>query len=348
MSQTNSNRSLQELSNAEIVPNAGGPQAYMVRFGENDYEMLNKSSKHRLILEEGVFDDTPTDQPFVAFNLDGYVVEVDFDYDDIIITSPDADDVRVPPERHENVLWSVYDDDTERLASIHDDLYEPTVRIGLMDNYMPRFRRGDEVQKTDDGWLYDGEILVRWNAENEAVDVGETHIVRSGGTQVASTDREARDVTLPDFDEPVAATTPDGRTIDLDGVEARFLASVALITGNNAGMYDDELSSLIDGGSITAFIDTRSGLHHGHGLQKHTLGQLGVTDAAQSRLWYNSHDHAGVHEMKVRRDEFEDAPIDVFDDAANDDPSKWQKIEDTSKQAPIPSHVRDDLSERYE
>jgi len=83
-------------------------------------------------------------------------------------------------------------------------------------------------------------------------------------------------------------------------------------------------------------------------MRKHTLGDLGVTDAASEKLYYNSHDHAGVWEMAVREQELRNAPFEVFGDAPNDDPSKWQKINSTKEKAPVPKSVRSNLEEMFE
>lgn len=340
-------RTLSELAEAEIVPNAGGPNAYMVRFGEDDYDMVNKSAKHVLILEDDVLPE--------GDNVSYGGIRVDFDLEDDAIMLHDGEDsVRVPDDKHEHVLWAVHDEDGPRLNDLFDKLYTPTVRQGVMDWFMPRFREdAEQIRKTENGWLLNGDILLGWDASNSPVDVDTTHVVSGGETVPAKLEKNAREISFPrglDLDE-TAATTPDGRTITLDAVETRFLTTAALVLGRGYlknDLYNDELDEVIESSEIQGFTDTRSGLHHGHGMGKHTLSMLGVTDAASERLWYNSYDHAGVHEMAVREDEFRDAPIDVFEDAPNDDTRKWQKIHSTKEKAPIPKRVRADLKERYD
>lgn len=331
---------LNELANAEIVPNQGGPNAWLVRFGENDYRPVNKSAKNRLILEEDVLDRD-------SFEYGGVTVAVDFQTDDYVLNR-DGQTVRIPNEKQEHVLWALRDEDGPRLNKLFDELHVPTVRTGLMDMLMPRFRqRKSEIRKTDDGWVVNGDILVAWDATNSPVDVEQTHIVRGGEAVAADTSKEARDIRF-DISDDTEVTLPNGATTNLDEVEMKFLTTVALILGRgDSGLYGDGLSESIQDSHITAFTDTKSGLHHGHSMGKHTLDMLGVTDEAMERLWYNEYDHAGVHEMKVRRSEFENAPIDVFEDAANNDAQKWRKIQSTSEKAPIPKSVRSDLEARY-
>lgn len=333
---------LSELAEAEIVPNQGGPNAWLVRFGEGDYDLVSKTAKHQLILEDGVLDRD-------SFEYGGVTVGVDFEADEYTLER-DGNEARVPSEKQEHVLWSLHDEDGPRLNSLFDELHVPTVRQGLLDMLMPRFRENKaDIRKTDDGWVVGGDILVSWDGSNHPVDVAQTHVVRGGDAVAADVEKEAREINFSYSGvDSLDVTLPNGTSTELEEVEVDFLATVGLILGTGGtDLYDDALSTVIENSNIVGFTDTRSGLHHGHSMGKHTLDMLGVTDDASDRLWYNSYDHAGVHEMKVRRDEFENAPIDVFEDAENDDASKWQKIENTSRKAPIPKSVRRDLEARY-
>jgi len=336
-----SDYTLRELANAEIVPNQGGENAWLVRFEEGDYRPVNKSVKNRLVLRDNVLDRD-------SYEYGGVTVALDMENDDYMLHR-DSENVRVPTEKHEHVLWALHDEDGPRLNKLFEELYTPTVRQGLMDMLMPRFRRTEEeIKKTDDGWVIQGDLLVSWDAENSPVDVDKTHIVQGGETVVADRDRSAREIS---FDLPSNYSTvklPNGTSTDLTDVEKRFLTTVGLILDRDGnGLYEDCLTESIQESRITGFTDTKSGLHHSHSESKHRMQDLGVTDEAIDRLWYNHYDHAGVHELYVRRHEFIDAPIDVFEDAANDDQDKWAKIKRTSEKAPIPKSVRSDLNERY-
>ena len=336
-----SERTLRKLANGEIVPDMGGPNAWLVRFGEGDYDTVNKSGKHTLLLKKDV-----AIEDSVSYG--GIMVDYDLDSDDVFLHDGD-NEVRVPDNKHEGVLWAVYDEDGPRLRRIFGELHVPTVRQGLMDMLMPRFRDDDtDIVKTGEGWLLNGDILVSWDASNSPVNNVDTHVVSGGEAVRTDADKEAREIRFDLPDERTVAL-PNGTRTALDEVEMKFLTSVALILGQRqTGLYDDGLTDAINNSSVVAFTDTKSGLHHGHGLQKHTLDDLGVTDEAIDRLWYNEYDHTGVHELYVRREEFENAPIDVFEDTVNTDARKWQKMEQTSRKAPIPKHVRSDLESRYE
>jgi len=336
------NRTLSELSSAEIVPDMGGPNAWLVRFGEEDYDTVNKSGKNTLLIKKGV-----DIQGTASYG--GITVDFDLEADEISLDDGD-NEVRVPDAKHENVLWAVYEEDGPRLNKLFDELYVPTARKGLMDMLMPRFRDNDSsaITKTGRGWLLNEEILVSWDATNSPVTVAETHVVSGNETVPANSEKEAREIIF-DLPEERTVALPNGTTTQLQDVEMKFLTTVALILGQGqTDLYDDGLTTAIEDSSIVGFTDTKSGLHHGHGLQKHTLDDLGVTDEAIERLWYNEYDHTGVHELYVRREEFTNAPIDVFEDAANEDERKWQKIQETSEKAPIPKHIRADLDSRYE
>lgn len=337
-----SNYTLAELADAEVVPNQGGPNAWLVRFGEGEYELVNKSAKNTLILQDDVLTSDTAEYG-------GILVDFDLEGDEIYLVNDDGTEVRVPSNKHEHVLWSVHDEDGPRLNRLFDELHVPTVRQGVMDMLMPRFRENrTDIRKTEEGWLVGGDILVSWDGSNHPVDVATTHVVRGGDAVEADTNKQAREVSF-DLSDDTEVTLPNGTSTDLDEVEMEFLTTVGLILDAGAtDLYDDGLSTSIENSYIVGFTDTKSGLHHAHGLQKHTLDMLGVTDEAIDRLWYNEYDHAGVHELYVRRGEFENAPIDVFEDAPNDSAQKWEYIENTSRKAPIPKHVRSDLEARYE
>lgn len=333
-------RNLSELANAEIVPDMGGSNSWLVRFGENDYDTINKSGKNTLLVKGDV---DITD----SVTHDGITVDFDLEEDEIFLTDGE-NEVRVPAENHENVLWAVYDEDGFRLNKLHDELHVPTVRQGLMDMLMPRFRQAEsDIIKTGKGWLIDDNILVGWDASNSPVDISETHVVSGGEAVPADEDKEAREIAFDLPDESTVAL-PNGTKTDLDEVEMKFLTTVGLIQDTpQTSLYDDGLADAIRDSRVVGFTDTESGLHHGHSIDKHRIQDLGVTDEAAERLWYNDYDHAGVWELALRKDEFINAPIDVFEDAPNHSEKKWQAIESTKENAPIPQHVRGDIEARY-
>jgi len=339
-------RTLRELAGAEIVPNMGSQNAWLVRFGEGEYDTINKSAKHTLLVK----DDVATSD---TVSYGGIMVDFDLQNDEITIHDGD-NEVRVPSDKHSHVLWAVHDEDGDRLNKLFDELYSPTVREGLMDQFMPRFRRNsDEIHKTDDGWLLNGDILVSWDASNHPVNVAQAHVVNGSTTVEADEDKEARDIDFlpPNRDlqaESYQVTAPDGRTFDLEEVELRFLTTVGLILDRNPDNYADDLCQTIGDSGVVAFTDEKSGLHHSHPPSKHDCRDLGVTEEAVDMLWSNSYDHTGVVEMSIREQEFRNAPFNVFEDSPNDDTQKWEKIASTKEKAPIPQHIRSMLEDMYE
>lgn len=337
------NRSLEELANAEIVPEKDSGNTWLVRFGENDYDHVNKTGKNTLILKDDVLDRD-------SFTFGGVTVEVDWESGEYRLTDGSRS-AEVPPDKEENVLWSIYDEDGDRLNRLLEEFYEERVRVGVMDWFMPRFRAAREsnnLRKVEGGWLVNESVLVRWDGSNEIATDVQTHRVTGGGTQ-ATDGSEARSFDFGDVPSSETVETPGDREIELTETELRFLATVEAVLeeeGYGSG-NGDTVGMLVDRATVNGFTDEKSGLFHGHGLQKHTLDMLGVTAETSEKLHFNSHDHAGVHELAHRRQEFEHAPFAVFEDVVNEDPDMWEKIENTREMAPIPQQVRDSLDQMY-
>jgi len=117
-------------------------------------------------------------------------------------------------------------------------------------------------------------------------------------------------------------------------------------------VLDDVIEDLTDQAEVTGFTDSKTGIHHGssrHDFQKHDVTDLNVTDDVRDMLWSNPYDHAAVHEMLLRKQEFVNNPdISVFKDRDDDSDSwKWDEIEKTSENAPIPPEVRDKLDRMF-
>ncbi len=350
MTRNNSDWTYDDLREAEVVPSHSGEGVYLVRLGENDYVSVPNTGLTTLALHDDVFDSFDGDGS--AFDGDGstelgsVTVEVDFDADEVVLERG-GDTARIPEDKHENVFYAVHDRDMARLTDLFEEHYTPTVRRGVMDWFLPRFRKDDEVRQTDEGWLLNDEVLLRWDGSNEVADPSlDTHVVRGGSTKQQDIGREAYSVSF-DLDKPVEATTPAGRMYMLDAVEAEFLVTVGLVLEQNPHHYSDDLWLSIDDSSIDAFTDTKSGIRHGHSKKKHRLRDLGVTTDTIEKLYYNEHDHAGVVELAYREQEFRNAPFGVFERAANDDDGMWQKINDTKENAPVPHEVNESLEAMY-
>lgn len=339
---------LDQIATAEIVPDMGGPEQWLLRVGEEQYEMVPKNGRNTLLVKDP--DITPDGG---RIDVGSMAVHLDFEANTFRLERRQRgfDTVRIPDDIEENVLWATYDRDEARLERIYNELTDGRVRISVMDRFLLRFADAREdgiLETTQDGWLIDDEIIVTWQAENFAVKPDATY---------SHTDATAFDETRParqiHFDTPdgnVAVVTPTGDDVMLNKQELDFLVTVQYILEDEHGYTHGNglIGDIVEGAHLSAFTDTRSGLHHGHDKTKHDLRDLSVTDEAIEKLWANSYDHTGVHEMAVRRAEFENAPFDVFEDAPNNDAAKWEKIEDTRDIAPIPQSTKDMLAEMYE
>ena len=334
---------LQQIANAEIVPDMGGPEQWLIRTGEEEYEFVPKNARNTLLLKTDVLEEG-------SRSAGDYTVHMDFRADTFRLEGPSRT-VQVPTESEENVLWAAYDRDEARLARLFSNLTEGRVRIGTVDYFLPRFREAredDMLRKVEDGWLVDDEILVNWRAENYAINVEETHLVEGGGTVVADETKPARDLDFGHVPDEATIETPTGGDVDLFQQEIEFLATVEFLLEERGYIVDNGLiGDAVERAQVNAFTDTKSGLHHGHGLQKHDLSDLGVTDEAIQRLWSNSNDHTAAWEMGIREQEFKNAPFPVFEDAENDNAEKWRKIHNTQDKAPIPQSTKDQLEEMY-
>jgi len=328
---------LEDLANAEIVPNQGGENAWLVRFDNDTYDLVSKTTKHRLIIEDDVLNQS-------RFTIGDYTIGVDWDNDVYTMRKAGVSDtVTVPATAHTELLLAIRHGDTLSAEAVFDEHHVPTVRRGLVNMLMPRFtEKGVDIARTDAGWIVEGEILVRWDASNEIFGATQTFEVSGDDVTSSSTPTPAREFWFS-FPENRDVVLPNGETTALDEVELAFLATVGHI-GETQTNVDDAIAESIRESKTVAFTDTLSGLYHRHAMDKHTLSMLDVTDEAAAQLEYHDYDHAGVHEMWHRRSEFENADFDVFTTGANDSVSHWQEIDNARQMAPIPQTVKSKLA----
>jgi hypothetical protein len=357
---------LDELQDGEIVPGQGGPKTWLVRFGDQDYRLVNKTPKHRLLLETDVLSsandpDTRTVQDGDETKHVTFIADVENDRYRLTVNGRP---VSVPSEHEDDVLNAYADEDFSWLLNIHQEIVSNRVRVGLLDRFMPRFdeaRDEGRLVKGEDGWVIDDTFIVQWDGENYLAEDVEQHVVQGDTTVRADESRQARVLNFDNLSDEMEVDAPDGQEMTITRREAKFLATVECLLNPEEYLTDDEardvhrltewsddpIAATARTASVESFTDEKSGLVHLHSVSKHTLDQLGVTDAAVERLFYNSFDHAGAHEMKAREEEFRNATFDVFEDAPNNDARKWEKIESTSRKAPIPQQVRDDINSRF-
>lgn len=354
-------RTINEFRNAELVPNQGGSNAYLVRFGEEDYEMVNKTGRNRLLLETDLLEAAEDGDLGFTEDSDAVLFEADLEADEYVIRVEGDDDLPLPSEYEEEALTAYVERDWDELYDLYYSIMSDRVRVDVVSDLTSRFSDDqDRIETTRDGWVIDDAFVVRWDAENYLTEEVEQHRVDGGDTVEIDETRQARVLNFPELPDS-AEVENRGETLMLTNQELQFLATVECLLDPEEYLSDDEaerVEELSEWGTdpiaaaarsarVEGFTDEKSGLYHGHGLYKHTLDMLGVTDEAMERLFYNSFDHAGVHELRVRQDEFENAPYEVFADAPNTDSEKWEKIAYTSEQAPIPQHVRSDINERF-
>lgn len=71
-------------------------------------------------------------------------------------------------------------------------------------------------------------------------------------------------------------------------------------------------------------MDLASGLIHFHGIDKHTTrATFNTNQRVVDDFHHSGFDHAGVHELAYREDEFRNADDPVFYDTDNDDDERW-------------------------
>jgi len=111
-----------------------------------------------------------------------------------------------------------------------------------------------------------------------------------------------------------------------------------------------EVSSLSENMSVSDYTAPRSNLNHGHHFEKHDVRQkFGVNDELIKEFFmYAPNDHAAVHEMLARKEEFIQSDTPVFSDTHDADSGRWAQIERTAGSAPVPDETHRDLAQHSE
>jgi len=367
-------RTLEEMANAEVVPELSGPEQYYLRFGADDYGFVSKTERNQALVETDLLSEAEDTISFTGRDGETVLFDADFTADEYTITV-DGDERIVPSDYEGDTLAAVRTEDGERLAELHAQIVSTQVRRDVVGEYLERYvisennaleamNVGDNaprVEVTREGWVIDDTFLVQWDGDNYLVNDIQVHVRDGNRTVAADESKQAREFSFEAIDGPASVEAPDGDVYELDEREQRFLASVeALLTphtylGEEAArdvedmrqFNDDTLSAIAASANCQTFTDETDGLHHNHGLQKHRLQDLGVTDEAVERLHHRGDGHSGVHELALRENEFRNADFEVFDDAPNNAPYKWRKINNTREDAPIPERVRRNLNEMF-
>lgn len=371
---TQEDRTLEEMSNAEVVPELSGPEQYYLRFGADDYGFVSKTERNKALVETEILNKVQGGLSLVGRDGEEVLFDADFQADEYVITV-DGDERIVPREYEGDALAAVRTEDGARLAELHAQIVSTQVRRDVVGEYLERYVLSDSnsleamnfgddaarVEVTREGWVIDDTFLVQWDGDNYLVNNIQVHVRDGNRTVEADESKQAREFSFEAIDGPESVEAPDGDVYELDEREQRFLASVeALLAphtylGEEAArdvedmrqFNDDTLTAIAASANCQTFTDETDGLHHNHSLQKHRLQDLGVTDETVERLHHRGDGHSGVHELALRESEFRNADFEVFSDAPNDDASKWRKINNTREDAPIPERVRRNLNEMF-
>jgi hypothetical protein len=279
----------------------------------------------------------------------------------------DGHTVVVPDEKHEELLDGAIEavefQSSAVLRSVYEEILDGRVREGQVNAFADRYDE-DRVTVTDEGWEIDETFLVTWDGENYLT-TGVEKTDEMGARPGPSNDQAVEfDFETPESDRTVA--DPNGTERVLYPDEQSFLATVEVLLypddyvgqelveeieqKRQQESIEDLITDIASQGNeaVEGFISPTSGVPHGHSFEKHTLDDLNVTEEAIDHLHYDQYDHAGPHELLKRRDYFENASYDVFEDADNDDETKWAKIESTADKAYIPPSVEDELREMFD
>jgi len=357
-----SERTVSELANAEIVPGQGSANEWLMRFGTDEYDFVTKTERNKLIVETDLLSDAE-DGVYLGVNREGHsdnAVRFVADLDTETYTiSTNGDKIIVPTRYEDDALRGLREEDGEALLDVYEQVRAEQVHEDVVNKFHSRFDT-QSVEVTSEGWVINDTFLVQWNAENYIVDDMTVH-VREGNDTVAIDDsKQARDLSF-NLPETVETETPGGEGVTLGQREQEFLATVEVLLNPFEYLEDDAAQTIEDmaewsndpvsaaarTAKVNSFTDEKTGLHHGHGIRKHRLGDLGVTQEAIDHLYYNDFDHAGVVELAYREDQFRNVDFDVFKHTSNNDESKWQKIRNTKENAPVPDRVHRRLRQMY-
>lgn len=358
--EADSGRSKQEKQTAVVKATAGpsdDPDAFLVDYGD-EIRYEPGTPKNQALFGSGKFAEVNGTN---AFDANGTLVELQADVatDDYVIRYQGTE-IRVPSD----YVSDVVDAATaampgQALLDVYSEITAGQVRRHIVQAFEDRFP-DDRIEQTGDGWIIDDTFIVTYDGENFLTNV-ET---QSPHGKVYDESKQAvyLDLNAEDEREIVA---PDGEAYTLDPIEQQFLTTaegllypedyfgaelVEDIQQHKAESVDDTIEDLTEQATVTGFTDSKSGIFHGsdnHSFRKHDVRDLNVTEEVRDMLWSNPYDHSAVKELLLRKQEFINADVDIFADQDDDSEFKWEEIEKTSENAPIPQDVRNKLDEMF-
>jgi len=379
--EADSGRSIEDKQQADVLATSGpedNPQVYLVEYPDGSQNYEPATLTNQLLFESGLYDAVVgTHEYSVRAGSQTLDVATTADIEHKTYTiSVGPETVRVPDELVSDYI-DIFDGQTgavrgSRLYKLYKQIIDGQVRRHIIDQFMDRFP-DDRIEQTADGVVVDDTFLVNYEAENYLVDNDQVYI-RSGGDMV-EVDERKQAVEL-DFatDDSTQIETPSGETVDLSEQEQRFLATIEcllfpddylgaeLVDGveqAKAMSFTDDVEQIAETANVSGFTDSKTGNHHGHSFDKHRAisetvagnldNTLGMTAQAVDKLYFNDYDHAAPHELIARRNEFENAPFDVFEDdgVANDDSTRWTAIERAKGKAPINETHQEQIEQMF-
>jgi len=366
-----SGRSTDEKLDAELIATsgpAGDPDVYLVEYPDGEQVYEPASPTNVALFEDGLYGEVQGHTEYrVSIGPDVATVELDADVENQhYVITVDGNQLPVPSDEVARVVDAFKGANGSaigsRLYNLYEDILEGQVRRHVVDSFGDRFP-ADRVEQTPEGWVVDDTFVVNYEAENYLVD-NDTVYVREGGDMVRADERKQAVELDFDVSGNTELPTGNGDRVEVGEQEQVFLATVEallfpedylgadLVDGieqarSASDVGDDDIEEIAETASVSGFTDSKTGNHHGHGFDKHRAideaavgnldASLGMTEAAIDKLYFNDYDHAAPHELLARRDEFENAPFDIFEDEGveNDDYNHWKAIEKAKDSAPI-------------
>ncbi len=387
------NRSVEDdVESASVIHET--PSEYVVVYPDGSNDVLPKNQKNRIMIEHDLYD-IVQGEGNVEFEPKGHeVVLSGTGTEGVFMLEVDDDTVRTSMDDQTRVLRTLRKDldarsardeadeqsreAGENLFGLYQDLIANRVRRGTVERFVNWFPI-DRVEITDSGWIIDDTFLITYEAENYSLDDVQTHKV-SGG-EVVEADEEHQfvefeptiSVQAEEFEVPGSSdqeilsekeqfflATVQKFVDTEDSVGGRFAAEVR----KEKRRVSDEAQTaqavvdLANSLRVKSFRDARSGLVHRHGLNKHTLtASFSISQDVIDMMHYSSFDHAGVHEILARREEFEDKAqsdeeFEIFrdidrEDEPDDYEGRWDRIDSVSEDAIIPDLIRNEIIDRF-
>lgn len=364
-----SGRSATDKQNADVLatspPNSRNPDVFLIQYPDADEPQYEPGTPmNQALFGQGLFSEI---DGVSAFDYNGTPIELDADVsNDTYRVSVGGYTARIPSEQADEIAEAFQSNATgEKLYELYNDVISGQVRRPVVSDFLDRYP-DDRIEVTEDGWVVDDTFLVTYEGTNHLVDVDPADPRSSNPDYDSSKQAVYLDV---DARGERDLQTPSGETVTASELEQEFLTQVEVLLypetyvgvelvdeieqhKAEGQMLGDAIEDLTEQADVTGFTDSKTGNHHGstgHSFDKHKLSDgFNVTEDVVDLLWSHEYDHAGVHELLLRKQEFIARPdVDVFEDVPDDNASRWSRIESTKESAPILPRTQQKLDEMY-